>query len=157
MIHLWAPSSGETREFIQRVTLTVHYGDSLAVECTSVLHSFLQCIVGLNECTREHPLWFRTTLKMAVQTPMTCTYGYSHFRHFHLYNLYYRAVECLNLIGWRTFWGVQLFSGKRTVNVAPGTALHVYITSPNDLHYFKGPYSLKQQNNQNPQRHWPNK
>ncbi len=30
------------------------------------LHSFLQCIVELNECTREHPLWFRTPLKMAV-------------------------------------------------------------------------------------------
>ncbi len=47
-------------------TLTVHYGDSLAVECSSVVHSFLRCIVGLNECTREHPLWFRTPLKMAV-------------------------------------------------------------------------------------------
>ncbi len=58
-------------------TLTVHYGDSLAVECidifimsmvecTSFVHSFLRCIVGLNECTREHPLWFRTPLKMAV-------------------------------------------------------------------------------------------
>ncbi len=22
--------------------------------------------MGLNECTREHPLWFRTPLKMAV-------------------------------------------------------------------------------------------
>ncbi len=53
MIQLWAPSSGETREFIQRATLTVHYGLSLAVECTSVVHSFLWCIVGLNECTRE--------------------------------------------------------------------------------------------------------
>ncbi len=31
------------------------------------------------------------------------------------------------------------------------TALHVHITSPNDLRYFKGPYSLKQQKNQNPQ------
>ncbi len=66
MIQLRAPSSGEMREFIRRVTLTVHYGDSLAVECTSVVHSFLRCIVGLNECTREHPLWFRTPLQMAV-------------------------------------------------------------------------------------------
>ncbi len=41
--------------------------------------------------------------------------------------------------------------------VVPGTALHVHITSPNGLRYFKGPYSLEQQNNQNPQRHWPNK
>ncbi len=64
MIQLRAPSSGETREFIGRATLTVHYGDSLAVECTSVVHSFLRCIVGLNECTREHPLWFRTPLKI---------------------------------------------------------------------------------------------
>ncbi len=71
--------------------------------------------------------------------------------------LYYRAVECLNLVGWRMFLGVQLFSGKRMVNVVPGTSLHVHITSPNYLHYFKGPYSLKQQNKQNPQRHWPNK
>ncbi len=75
----------------------------------------------------------------------------------HYYKLYYGAVECLNLIGWQTFYGVQLFSGKRTANVVPGTALHVHITSPNDLLYFKGPYSLKQENNQNPQRHWPNK
>ncbi len=65
-IQLRAPSSGETREFIQRATLTMHYGDYLAVECTSVVHSFLQCIVGLNECSREHPLWFRTPLKIAV-------------------------------------------------------------------------------------------
>ncbi len=66
MIHLRVPSSGETWELIRRATLTVHYGDSLAVECTSVVHSVLRCIVGLNECTREHPLWFRTPLKMAV-------------------------------------------------------------------------------------------
>ncbi len=40
------------------------------------------------------------------------------------YILYYSIqVECLNLIGWRTFWGVQLFSGKRTANVVPGSAL----------------------------------
>ncbi len=31
------------------------------------------------------------------------------------------------------------------------TTLHVHITSPNDLSYFKDPYSLKQQKNQNPQ------
>ncbi len=62
MIQLWAPSSGEMREFIQRATLTVHYGLSLAVECTLVVHSFLWCIVGLNVCTRERPLWFRTPL-----------------------------------------------------------------------------------------------
>ncbi len=47
------------------VTLTVHYGYSLAVECTSVVHSFLRCIVELNECTRERPLWFQTPQKMA--------------------------------------------------------------------------------------------
>ncbi len=29
------------------------------ISCTLV---FLRCIVGLNECTREHPLWFRTPL-----------------------------------------------------------------------------------------------
>ncbi len=60
------PFFGETREFIRRMTLTVHYGDYLAAECTSVVHSFLQCIVGLNEFTREHPLWFQTPLKMSV-------------------------------------------------------------------------------------------
>ncbi len=37
--------------------------------------------------------------------------------------LYYGAVECLNLIGWRTFWGVQLFSGKRMADIAPGSFL----------------------------------
>ncbi len=46
--------------------LTVHYRDSLAIECTSVVRSFLRCIVGLNEYTREHPLRFRTPLKMVV-------------------------------------------------------------------------------------------
>ncbi len=45
---------------------------------------------------------------------------------------------------------MQLFSGKRTANVVPGTPLHVNITSPNDLRYFKGPYSLKLQKNQKP-------
>ncbi len=84
LIQLRAPSSGETRELIRRVTLTVHYGDSVAVECTSVVHLLLRCIVGLNECTREHPLWFRTPLKMAV--PLSSAlfegirgdFGYSH-------------------------------------------------------------------------------
>ncbi len=56
MIQLRVLSSDETREFTRHATLTVHYGDSLAVECTSVVHSFLRCIVGLNECTRERPL-----------------------------------------------------------------------------------------------------
>ncbi len=37
--------------------------------------------------------------------------------------LYYGAIECLNRIGWRTFWGVQLLSGKRTPNVVPGSSL----------------------------------
>ncbi len=37
--------------------------------------------------------------------------------------LYYGAVECLNLIGWWTFWGVQLFWEKRTANVVPGSSL----------------------------------
>ncbi len=84
MIQLRAPSSGETREFIWRVTLTVHYGDSQAIECTSVVHLFLRCIVGLNECTREHPLWFRTPLRMAVPSNSALfagiggDFGYSH-------------------------------------------------------------------------------
>ncbi len=38
-------------------------------------------------------------------------------------HLYQGAVKCLNLIGWRTFWGVQLFSGKRMANVVPGSSL----------------------------------
>ncbi len=59
-IQLQAPSSGETWECTRRATLTVHYGDSLAVKCTSIVHSFLRCIVGFNECTRQRPL------KMAV-------------------------------------------------------------------------------------------
>ncbi len=41
--------------------------------------------------------------------------------------------------------------------VFPGTALHDNITLLNYLRSFKGPYSLKQQNNQNPPQHWPNK
>ncbi len=53
------PSSGETCELIRRATFTVHYGDSRAIECTSVVHSFLRCIVGLNECIRDkhHLKW----------------------------------------------------------------------------------------------------
>ncbi len=66
MIHCKRHLLARQGEFIWRATLTVHYGLSLAVECTSVVHSFLRCIVGLNECTRECPLWFRTPLKMAV-------------------------------------------------------------------------------------------
>ncbi len=38
-------------------------------------------------------------------------------------SLYYGAVECLNLISWRTFWGLQLFSGKHTANIVPGSFL----------------------------------
>ncbi len=53
MIQLRAPSSGNTRDFMWLATLTVHYGDSQAIECTSVIHSLLRCIVVLNECTRE--------------------------------------------------------------------------------------------------------
>ncbi len=37
-------------------------------------------------------------------------------------------VECLNRIGWWTFWGVQLFSGKRTENVVPGILFSIFIT-----------------------------
>ncbi len=37
--------------------------------------------------------------------------------------IYYGAVECLNLIGWWTFWGVKLFSEKRTANVVPCSSL----------------------------------
>ncbi len=65
----------------------MHYGDSLAVECISVVHSFLRCIVGLNECSREHPLGFRTPLKMAVSD-----FVYSHCARNRLY--YYNSVEC---------------------------------------------------------------
>ncbi len=61
-----------------------------------------------------------------------------------------RAVECLNLIGWRTFWSVQLFSGKRTANVVPGSSLDC-ITWPylfEKFCYFKGltTYFLQQRN-----------
>ncbi len=37
------------------------------------------------------------------------------------------------------------------------TALHDHITSPNDFCYFNSKITLQQQNNQNPQRNWPNK
>ncbi len=99
-----APSSGETRKFIRRATLTVHYGDSLAVECTLVVHSFLRCIVGLNECTREHQLWFRTPLKMAVPSNSALfegiggDFGYSpcfpcHLNQTHLIQIISSLVE----------------------------------------------------------------
>ncbi len=63
MIHLGAPSFGEMWELIWYTNLTVHYGDSLAIEHAPVVHLFLRCIVGLNECNQECPLWFRTPLK----------------------------------------------------------------------------------------------
>ncbi len=50
MIQLRGKSSGAMRQFIRHVTLTVHYGYSLTVEHTSVVHLLLLCIVGLNEC-----------------------------------------------------------------------------------------------------------
>ncbi len=49
------------------------------------------------------------------------------------------------------------FQGNAQANVFPCTALHDNITLLNYLRSFKGPYSLKQQNDQNPPRHWPNK
>ncbi len=65
MIQLQVPSFGKMQQLIPHATHTVHYGDSLAIECTSVVHTLLPRIVGLNECTREGPLWFRIPLKMA--------------------------------------------------------------------------------------------
>ncbi len=37
-----------------------------SVKPLSVHRLFLRCIVGLNECTRKHLVWFWTPLKMAV-------------------------------------------------------------------------------------------
>ncbi len=68
--------------------------------------------------------------------------------------IHYGAVECLNLIGWRVFWGVQL----STANVVPGRSLD-RIASPYQFAKLISVLSkvLHQQKNQNPQRHWPNK
>jgi len=41
----------------------------------SVVHSLLQCNVGLNECT-QCPLWFWTPLHMAVPSNNTLFEGY---------------------------------------------------------------------------------
>ncbi len=60
---------------------TMHYGDSLAIECTSVVHLFLLCIVGFNECTRDNPLRFRTPLTMAVR--IGSYFGYSLEKIYH--------------------------------------------------------------------------
>ncbi len=65
-------------------------------------------------------------------------------------------VECLNLIGWRMFWGVQLFSGKRTENVVTGSWPHYMSISLRQIISVISKV-LQQKNNQNPQRHWPNK
>ena len=46
--------------------LTVHYGYFLAADCKSVVHLLLWCIVGLNECTRLHPLWSWTALSPQI-------------------------------------------------------------------------------------------
>ncbi len=63
---------------------------------------------------------------------MTTVFESIHYRTFPLKSAWqcvlliiilYGAVEYLNLIGWWTFWGVQLFSGKRTANVVPGSFL----------------------------------
>ncbi len=40
-----------------------------------------------------------------------CKYIYNATKDLY-FKLYFGAVECLNLIGWRMFWGVQLFSGS---------------------------------------------
>ncbi len=63
---------------------------------------------------------------------MTTVFESIHYRAFPLKSAWqcvlliiilYGDVEYLNLIGWWTFWGVQLFSGKRTANVVPGSFL----------------------------------
>lgn len=55
---LWTAFSDEA--------LSVHFVDVLAVKRTWVVDSLLLCIVGLMECTSQHPLWFGIPLKMAV-------------------------------------------------------------------------------------------
>ncbi len=81
----------------------MHYGDYLAVECALVAHSFLQCIVGLNECTRERPLWFRTPLKMAVPSNSALfegiggDFGYSPCPKLHLNGLVRPKRKILSL------------------------------------------------------------
>ncbi len=54
------------------------------------------------------------------------THSYTLYSICYIYCIYIYTtgpVECLNLIGWRTFWGVQLFSGKRMAKVVPGSSL----------------------------------
>ncbi len=76
----------------------------------------------------------------------------------HYFSIILRAVECLNLIGWRMFWGVQLFSGTRMANVDSRQLSWPHYSSVS-LHQIISVISkvLQQKNNQNPQRHWPNK
>ncbi len=71
--------------------------------------------------------------------------------------LYYGTIECLNLIGWRKFSGVQLFSGKRTANVVPGSFLDRITVPYHFAKWFVISKVLKQKNYQNPDTGQTNK
>ncbi len=81
----------------------------------------------------EHPNFFCVCVCVeCLASPVTHSNvilcGCSYIPHILVSFLYYGVIECLNLIGWRTFWGVRLFSGKRTVNVVPGSSRPHYMT-----------------------------
>ncbi len=71
-----------------------------------------------------------------------------------LTELYY--VECLNLIGWRTFWGVLLFSGKRAANVVPGSSRPHYSSVSLRQMISVTSKGLTTAIQPKPTRHWPN-
>ncbi len=99
-------------------------GDYLAVECTSVVHSFLQCIVGLNECSREHPLWFRTPLKIAVLSNSALfegiggDFGYSHCVNERVHSWSHSRVMNESLNHWLTRFVQDSFSNETLLSTA---------------------------------------
>ncbi len=105
MIQLRAPFSGETRELIWHATLTVHYGDSLAIDCTLVVYSFLRCIVGLwgvhtrtstMDTTRFKPFKMAVPSNSALFESIGGDFGYSLcllLKCSHGKN--YRALDCV--------------------------------------------------------------
>ncbi len=102
----------------------------------------LICSIFLTSVINEIYIFRSSSLTYIITSPFGCT----------LIVYIQRAVECLNLIGWGTFWGVQLFSGKcrrMYFQAALLTTLQFRITRQMISVISK---VLQQKNNQNPLR-----
>ncbi len=97
-------------------------------------HLQVKCGTAAYEIPNCAKLWYRTVLNIinpgnftvpvyCTSLTHTCTHIYCTLQNVRQPIRFKPSTAPLNLIGWRTFWGVQLFSGKRTVNVVPGSSL----------------------------------